>query len=156
MVNGGVSREALIESFSKIREDIVRLNREMLELKKEQKELLLENSRLKNVAANSNLDEEMISRIVADAVSKVNTKKPKEDKILKKIKRNKKSLIKNRIITLAMAKELSLSEIKESIVDEEELCSKATFYRYVEKLISQEKISMVEIDERKIVVSHKY
>ena len=51
-----------------------------------------------------------------------------------KVTRNKKTIIKNQILNTIQEKELTIPELKEIIVDEQRFCSKATFYRYIEKL----------------------
>ena len=59
---------------------------------------------------------------------------PLEAEMLNKFKRNKKRLIKNKIIDTIRSKILSIPEIKEIIVDQHKYCSKASFYRYIEEL----------------------
>lgn len=75
--------------------------------------------------------------------------------VMRKVSRNKKSLIKRRIIEIATNEELSLSELKEIVVDEQGLCSKATFYRYFDDLKKKGKLSLVIVDEINMVVPVK-
>lgn len=59
---------------------------------------------------------------------------PLEAEVINKFKRNKKRLIKNKILETIKANILSIPEIKEIIVDQQRYCSKASFYRYIEEL----------------------
>jgi hypothetical protein len=63
---------------------------------------------------------------------------PLQKEVLSKFKRNKKRLIKNKILETIKFKHLSIPEIKEVIVDQFNYCSKATFYRYIEELSRQD------------------
>jgi len=64
--------------------------------------------------------------------------KPKQDLLQKEVitsfRRNKKRLIKNKILETIKFKNISIPEIKEIVVDRQSYCSKATFYRYIEEL----------------------
>ena len=72
--------------------------------------------------------------------------------IMRKVGRNKKSLIKKRIVEIASKEQLSLSELKEIVVDEQDLCSKATFYRYFDALKQKNVLSVVIVDEVEIIL----
>ncbi|MBN1386298.1 hypothetical protein JW968_04990 [Candidatus Woesearchaeota archaeon] len=52
----------------------------------------------------------------------------------KKIDKNRKKIIKTKIIETLKAKDLTLPELKAQIVDIEQFCSKASFYRYYNEL----------------------
>ena len=54
--------------------------------------------------------------------------------MLTKIKRNKKGIIKARILELVKTERYSIPEIKDIVVDRDNYCSKATFYRYLIEL----------------------
>lgn len=69
--------------------------------------------------------------------SKHNTN-PLQKEVLTKFKRNKKRIIKNKILETIKFKNLSIPEIKEIIVDQMNYCSKASFYRYIEELNRQD------------------
>ncbi len=59
---------------------------------------------------------------------------PLQAEVINKFKRNKKRLIKNKILETIKSRILSIPEIKEVIVDQNKYCSKASFYRYIEEL----------------------
>jgi hypothetical protein len=144
-----LDNNAIKGAFLKIKEDMTRLNQELYDLKSEQKRLLKENSMLKQ---QSNVDPMMISQIVRETIRNVQPKK-NNDIFIKKINKKRKSLIKSRILQLASNKNLTTSEIKDIIVDQEGLCSKATFYRYITKLKSRNQIDQMLINDEEIMIS---
>jgi hypothetical protein len=153
MASGGdIDRNALIESFTRIKQDIARLNSELLELKVEHKKILEENLDLKKKNTGK-LDRELISQIIKETMDKLQKRKTGvTDNLVKKINKNRKSILKNRIQMLAEQKKLSVSEIKDVLVDHEGLCSKATFYRYIEKMKDKGLIDLVKINDSEVVV----
>lgn len=76
----------------------------------------------------------------------------KED-MLTKIKRNRKEIIKARILELVHTERYSIPEIKDIVVDRDNYCSKATFYRYIHDLKGM--IEEILIGDRQIVVPIK-
>jgi Arc/MetJ family transcription regulator len=131
------------------------LNSELLELKAEHKKILEENIALKKRPSEKNIkiDRELIAQIVKETVDKLQKRKPAvNDRLIKKINKNRKSILKNRIQMLAEQKKLSVSEIKDVLVDHEGLCSKATFYRYIEKMKEKGLIDLVKINDSEVVV----
>ena len=74
---------------------------------------------------------------------------PLQDEVMRKYKRKRPDLIKSKIIDVAQKREIPLPELKEIIVDEHRYCSRATFYRYVNKIVSEGKAQVV--DERLVV-----
>ncbi|MEM3373650.1 MAG: hypothetical protein QXE31_00365 [Candidatus Woesearchaeota archaeon] len=194
MVGGEIDRNALIESFARIKEDITKLRLEIENLKKENyilkeklsekvsqeekilkkinnndaifinnHEILSENkenfsNQIENNKIMSNnpnkyneLNLEVIKIIVKEAVESALKKEKKNNKFIEKINKKRKNIIINRILSLAEKKNYSTSDIKEIIVDQENLCSKATFYRYIEKLKKKQLIDFIKIDEEEIV-----
>jgi len=153
MMNGGdISRNLLQNSFSRVKADIERLNTEILLLKKEQKNLIKENLELKTKLNNNGLDKEIIKEIVRETLKNVQTKNRTNDTLIKKFNKKRRVITLNKIQALASDNRLSLSEIREIIVENENLCSKATFYRYVDKLKKKGSINVMNIDNNDIVV----
>ncbi|MBA7655120.1 hypothetical protein ES703_63018 [subsurface metagenome] len=62
-----------------------------------------------------------------------------EDKIINRIRRSKRGAVMEEIKKLMPT--MSIIEIKNILVDEKGLCSKASYYRYVESLKSQSQVS---------------
>ena len=133
-MNGGeIDGEVLKESFSRIKQDIEKLNLEILSLKKEKQVV----------------DRELIVQIVKETLKNINPR----NSFMYRINKNRKSIIFNRIKSLAAQKNLSLSDMKDIIVDQESLCSKATFYRYIDKMKKKGMIDYITIDDIIIVAS---
>lgn len=136
-MNGGdIDRDAVIESFSKIKQDIETLNSELIELKRNH--------------LNSDLNTDLIKQIVKETVKSMNQR---NNNMMNRINKKRKGLIINRIKSLAAQKNLSLSDIKDILVDQEFLCSKATFYRYVDKMKKKGFIDFVSINESVVVIT---
>ena len=104
------------------------------------KELL--QATLSSVNSNLNTHQQMITQLQKEnqelkhmLMDKSQNKKDVlKTEILSKFKRNKKRLIKNKILETIKFKQVSVPEIKEIIVDLNQYCSKASFYRYIEEL----------------------
>ena len=155
MVSGGdIDKVALLESFSKIKEDILRLNQELYSLKQEHKLTLEENLNLKKTVSAKIMDDDDIARIVQETMKQMQrkTKNSFSESMAQKLNKKRKNILKNRIEILAEQKNLSLPEIKEILVDQEGLCSKATFYRYIEKMKKKGMIDFMKIDDIEVVV----
>ena len=151
MSNGGnIDYEILIESFKKIKEDISKINEEIIELKRDYKSLIEDNINLKKSMNGKPLDEDTITRIVKKTIESF-SRKDANTRLIDKIKRKKRMIIKNRILELAGSNSLSLPDLKDIVVEEEKLCSKATFYRYIEKMKQKNLIDALEIEERKVI-----
>lgn len=145
------------DSVMQLKEDVQALSQELFYLKREYRDLLAENLLLKRKvntieASQPTLGKEDIKGIISETVKAMRSQSPVEEHFLKKINRNKRQLIKSRILELANFKNQSLPEVKETVVDQEHLCSKATFYRYAEKLKDQGLIDLVTLEEKSIVV----
>ena len=168
-------KSGLRKSFEKIKEDFNSINREIKEkdkrfdlIKKELKELkdlnkklIEENGELKkrmlSLAKNHSKpqirEEEIINKAVEKALQKINGKTSKlRDEFVRKFERKRKDLIKQKIRELANNQRLTIPEIKDIIVDKEGYCSKATFYRYIDKLQNAKEIGFIELNEKKIIV----
>ena len=69
----------------------------------------------------------------------------------KKLKRNKKAIIKQKMLDIIGNKKLTLPELKEEIVDFNSYCSKATFYRYYKELESKNIVSSKKQDNQNYI-----
>ncbi|MBD3202880.1 hypothetical protein GF327_01180 [Candidatus Woesearchaeota archaeon] len=152
MSGGNIDKKLLKNSFEKIKKDIRELNQELLELKKEHKRVLEENINLRKELKNSSLDQNTIKEIVSETIKNIKQEDPYKKKVYRKIKRNKKYIIKNRIIELANKRNLTLPEIRDIIIEEDRLCSKATFYRYVNKLKKKQILDEAELEDKTIII----
>ena len=138
MTTGGdIDRNAIAEAFSRIKGDIAQLSNEIYNLKLEQKKLLEEKS----------IDTNLIKQIVKETLNAKNT-----NYVMRKFNKKRKQVVITRIQNLASQKNLSLSDIKDIIVETEQLCSKATFYRYIELMKKRNLIDIAMINETEILV----
>ncbi|RMF54708.1 hypothetical protein D6745_04470 [Candidatus Woesearchaeota archaeon] len=120
-----INEKKLIEAFEKIKRDNDEIRKEIMLLKEENKRLSMEIKSLKRAPVNQPLFQKQI---------------------IKKINRHRKEIVKQKIIDILRTKNLSLIELKEIVVDKEQYCSKASFYRYVDELKDQ-----IIINEQKVL-----
>ncbi len=85
--------------------------------------------------------------------AKLETKKESrlQLQMIKKLGKNKKAIIKQKILDVLAVRNLSLPELKEIIVDDNGYCSKATFYRYIEELRKRGILEIIEVDNVKTI-----
>ncbi len=65
--------------------------------------------------------------------------------------KQRKNVVKEKILSLANEKSNSLIDIKEEIVDKQALCSKATFYRYFDEIKGDGKVEFQTVNRKKVV-----
>ena len=125
-------------SFSRMKEDIVH-NQEKID---------------KLIEINEKLQEQI--KGLEEKIGKLESKPaPLKSELMRSFKRNKKQIIKQRILALIKEREIPLPELKEIIVDEKGYCSKATFYRYVEEMKKEELLNTVTINDNRVEVVGK-
>lgn len=118
------------------------------------------NNHLEQLGAKPMFDKEALKTIVQEVLKDTKTgQQPKKEsglaaQLMKKIDKNRKSLIKQKIKDIVALRTISLPELKELIVDENEYCSKATFYRYIDEMMDKEILSVIEIDNIKTISLH--
>ena len=118
-------RKGLQNSFGNIKNDMDLLKKQISKNNKEVSEL-----------------KEIIMDLKKDLKnSTINKKDQLQQDILNKVKRNRRGLIKSQINEL-LNQNKSIPEIKEIIVDRDNYCSKATFYRYISELKENNKIEI--------------
>lgn len=147
-----IDKNAISDAFIRIKEDMVKLHEEIFDLKQEQKKMLEENITLRNNSDNVNFMP-MISDVVKETLKNIKPKNTFDENLIKKFNKKRKSIIISRIKNLAANKNLTIPEIKDTIVDTESLCSKATFYRYLDKLKKRKMVDTIKIDDIDILVS---
>ena len=75
-------------------------------------------------------------------------------KIIKKITRNSKNYIKNTILSMVSKYDkISALELREIVVEEQNLCSKSSFYRLLEELEEEQALTVVAEGKEKIYFS---
>ena len=116
-------------SFSRMREDI-HFNREQVE------DLLKANRTLL----------EQVGFLKEEIKELKNKPQGLRNELMRGLSRNKKRIIKQRIIGLIEEGRYSIPELKEIVVDEKSYCSKASFYRYIEELKRQGNVAEVNVN----------
>ena len=152
--------------FNKIRQDMdERVNEieELRQLVKEQaeeiRELREEFKAYKEEGKGQIDTNEIVSKIqkgVVEALqdSKQETQREENNlkkEMLQKFEKNKKDIIKNKIQYAIENKNMTLPELKEFIVDQNQYCSKASFYRYFTELKNQQQIGEIYTGQKKIL-----
>ena len=131
-------KQGLKTSFKNIKEDITSNSVKM-------QELIKQNEGLKNEVYQLR---ETIKQLTNDPRKDI----LKED-MLTKIKRNRKEIMKARILELVHTERYSIPEIKDIVVDRDNYCSKATFYRYILEL--KKRIEEIKIGNKQVAVPIK-
>ena len=107
------------------------------------------------IATLNDLHDSKISELHArlDSVQTAAEKKTSvlQDRVLKNIARNSKLYIKNAILTSASKHDkISALQLKELIVDDQQLCSKSSFYRLVGELEKDDRVVVIKDGNQKI------
>ncbi|MBW2985077.1 hypothetical protein KY313_00275 [Candidatus Woesearchaeota archaeon] len=131
-------KQGLRNSFSNIKEDITSNTTKI-------KELVDQNKELKDT-----INE--LKRTIKDITNNQSKDLLKED-MLTKIKRNRKEIVKAKILELVQTERYSIPEIKDIVVDRDNYCSKATFYRYISDIKNM--IEEIKIGDKQIAVPIK-
>ncbi len=113
-----IDENILKDAFAKIRRDIELQDSDLKKLK------IVNMQLLKKI---QDLNEK---------IKTINMKNPTklEREVMKKFNRSKKYIIKHKILEVVKTRQVTIPELKEIIVDQEEYCSKASFYRYLEEM----------------------
>ena len=112
-------------------------------------------------AGPDHLDESAIKKIIDEKIGSLQLTKPDQkkqalrDDVLRQFDKKRKDIIKHKILELISASQMTLSEIKEVIVDQNSYCSKASFYRYIERMKLRQQIDFVEINGIALIVPFK-
>lgn len=74
-----------------------------------------------------------------------------KEKLIKRLTRNSKTYVKNAILSyIEKYQEVSALQLKEMLVEEQQLCSKSSFYRLLQELEGQEKVGIIKEGKQKI------
>ncbi|OGM01528.1 hypothetical protein A3K72_04200 [Candidatus Woesearchaeota archaeon RBG_13_36_6] len=96
--------------------------------------------------------QEQIKRLESKIVSLEAKPQGLKSELLRSFKRNKKQIIKQRILSLIKGRQMPVAELKEAIVDDKNYCSKATFYRYIDELKKVGIVNSISIDGNDVIV----
>ena len=132
-----------IESFKRsVKESFQRVKRDVEEQKNRIKKLELKNNEINLLMQDILIQLKEIKEELKTISNKKNSKKEKK---------NAKEAY-DKIISLLNEGPVSIISLKEIIVDKEKICSKATFYRYIKRLIDNKKVAVIEDKENKFLV----
>ena len=131
-------KQGLKNSFNNIKEDITSNSNKIQELINQNKELKDTINELKDTIKHltNNQSKDLL----------------KEDMLIK-IKRNRKEIVKAKILELVQTERYSIPEIKDIVVDRDNYCSKATFYRYISNIKNM--IEEIKIGNKQVAVPIK-
>ncbi len=142
-------KQALKKTFSKIKQDTTKNSDDIKSISKELKQIksLLNNinSSIKNIQTPTMNNQQIPQQ----------TQQPNiglRTEMMRRLKRNKRSVIKQKILNVISSAQYTLPEIKDIIVDENNYCSKASFYRYFEELKKRGIVEIIEINDVKIIM----
>ncbi len=71
-----------------------------------------------------------------------------EQEAIATVTKNKKHIIKQKIIGVANKNRVTAKQLKEIIVDKHNYCSKATFYRYLNELRAEKRLELININNK--------
>jgi restriction endonuclease S subunit len=78
---------------------------------------------------------------------------PLKDELMRKFNRNKKNIIKSKILDIiGGSRAISIPEVKDIVVEQMRYCSKASFYRYIEEMKRNGLLEFSNINNREVVV----
>ncbi|MGE0793264.1 MAG: hypothetical protein AB7V77_03755 [Candidatus Woesearchaeota archaeon] len=79
---------------------------------------------------------------------------PKFEKKYSIFESRKKDNIKSAILNIVNTREISTNDLKRIIIEDEKLCSKATFYRCLKEMTNENSLNVVLINEKSIVIKN--
>lgn len=130
-------------SFSRMKEDILSNRQETGEMR----------SYIEDLVKTNRLLLEQVSSLKDEIRTLKEKPRGLKTELMRSLSRNKKLIIKQRILDMAMEGRFSTPELKERVVDDRNYCSKASFYRYIDELRAERKIDLIGVEGREVVVS---
>ncbi len=121
------------------------LEAEILRLRKEQQEM---QSKMQAMQS------QLIEQVVKATIKQLSPKDPIQAEVLWRLRRTRREFVYKKIAELLHTKQRELAELKYLIVDQGRYCSKATFYRYIEELGNQGRLSLTQKDDRLVAMAH--
>lgn len=135
--------EAMNKSISFQQEMILKLQEENKELREQLNNFILNqksnfkssnNNEFFYYEENTNNSNFKNQNLNSKEINFIKNYDPLRAEVITKFKRNKKLILKNKILEVIKSNLLSIPELKDVIVDQYRYCSKASFYRYIEEL----------------------
>lgn len=148
-------KNSLRESFAKVKKDIATHDSEIKEIKdllselNNKLDLLIKNDKEKACLSNFPHETRGSQKVVSVRHQRDNNL---EMEFLRKLKRNKKNVIKSKILEYIQTEKMNRSQLKSLIVDQLKYCSKASLYRYLKEMIYEGQINLVTSNEKEYFV----
>lgn len=129
-----------------VREELKQLKTQIQQLKEKIKQI---NTLQKSLETNKTIiSEQNKLQAVAETTTEL-----EENKAITENKLDKKEQLKAQILQTIRTENLTGGEVKQKIVDQANLCSKASFYRYIQELKKEGKIESIHINNQEILYS---
>lgn len=148
-------KNSLRDSFAKVKKDIATHDNEIREIKNlllelnNKLDLLIKNDKHKVCLSNFPYETKGSQKVVSLRHQRDSNL---EIEFLRKLKRNKKNIIKSKILDLIKNEQMNKSQLKSLIVDQLNYCSKASLYRYLKEMIYEGQINLVNSSEKEYFV----
>jgi len=125
-----LNEETIAASFSNVKKDMSYHMQLIEELRKENIILRQKIESKKTESIDPEILRDMVKKIVGDKKES----KSQSHEITIKIDKHSRKAIKDEMLLIVEKRQVTLSELKEMVVDINRYCSKATFYRYYDEL----------------------
>ena len=116
---------------------------ELQKLRKEHSEL---------VQKMETMQTQLIEQVVKATIRNLAPKDPIQAEVLWRLRRTRREFVYKKIIELLNNNHREIAELKYLIVNQGKYCSKATFYRYIENLQINNRISIAQINDKLMAV----
>ena len=157
-----ISELAIKESFARAKRDISVNSDRIEELEKENMELkgiiYSMNQKIEDnepEAETISVKDGNIKTAIREALAEMDVVSEKAKDDIARFNLTKKDIIKAKIMEVVETQNVMLPKLKEIIVDNNKFCSKASFYRYFEELKAEDKVAIIQINNKSIVRSNR-
>ncbi len=140
----GGSDKAIRDSFAKVKEDFGEQDKKISELRKELD--TLKNQVVEYLPRLLEQNNQILRRMEVLEKAILKQPDPLKEQLLSKYKKGRREIVKDRILTLSREKEPSLAQLRDTVVMEQRLCSRATFYRYLSELQASGTLAVVSVN----------
>ena len=140
----GGSDKAIRDSFAKVKDDFGEQDKKISELRKELDNL--KNQVVEYLPRLLEQNNQILRRMEVLERAVIKQSDPIKEQLLSRFKKGRRDIVKDRILALSREKEPSLGQLRDIIVLEQRLCSRATFYRYLSELQASGTLAVVSVN----------
>ncbi len=123
---------AIKESFARVKHDFIEQEKRISAIKEELNSL--KEQVVNYIPELLKQNNQILKRLEVLENAILKKQDPLKEKILLKYNKKKKEVIKQKILEIASTKEVTLNELRETLVNDLKYCSRASFYRYFEEM----------------------